>query len=167
MHTDCNVPFPFTDGSIERILCHLSLSFTPSPLHCLRQMLRVLHPEGTVVVTSFNRTPTSRCSFAATGAQQIMMNSVLRPRSPFTISAVCREAARQGLLQTMTGVSQPVCRLMPARVQSGFYPSSTTDFCSRLYGRPNPLDETAPRVYTSHLVMIRIPISTTTSYAGT
>lgn len=53
MHTDWNVPFPFTDGSIERILCHLSLSFTPSPLHCLRQMLRVLHPEGTAVVTCF------------------------------------------------------------------------------------------------------------------
>ena len=50
-HTDWNVPFPFTDGSIERILCRLSLSFTPSPLHCLRQMLRVLHPEGTAVVT--------------------------------------------------------------------------------------------------------------------
>jgi ubiquinone/menaquinone biosynthesis C-methylase UbiE/pimeloyl-ACP methyl ester carboxylesterase len=51
MHTDWNVPLPFTNGSIERILCHLSLSFTPSPLHCLRQMLRVLHPDGTAVVT--------------------------------------------------------------------------------------------------------------------
>jgi PAS domain S-box-containing protein len=53
MHTDWNLSLPFTDGSIERILCHLSLSFTPSPLHCLRQMLRVLHPDGTAVVTCF------------------------------------------------------------------------------------------------------------------
>lgn len=53
MHTDWGVPFPFTDGSVERILCHLSLSFIPSPLHCLRQMLRVLHPGGTAVVTCF------------------------------------------------------------------------------------------------------------------
>ena len=53
MHTDWDVPFPFTDGSIDRILCHLSLSFTPSPLHCLRQVLRVLHPGGTAVVTCF------------------------------------------------------------------------------------------------------------------
>jgi PAS domain S-box-containing protein len=53
MHTDWNVSFPFTDGSIERILCHLSLSFTPSPFHCLRQMFRVLHPNGTAVVTCF------------------------------------------------------------------------------------------------------------------
>ena len=51
MHADWNVPLPFTNGSIERILCHLSLSFTSSPLHCLRQMLRVLHPDGTAVVT--------------------------------------------------------------------------------------------------------------------
>lgn len=52
-HTDWNAPFPFTDGTIERILCHLSLSFIPSPLYCLRQMLRVLHPDGTAVVTCF------------------------------------------------------------------------------------------------------------------
>jgi PAS domain S-box-containing protein len=51
MRTDWNAPLPFTNGSIERILCHLSLSFTSSPLHCLRQMLRVLHPDGTAVVT--------------------------------------------------------------------------------------------------------------------
>jgi ubiquinone/menaquinone biosynthesis C-methylase UbiE len=53
MHTDWDVPFPFTDGSIERILCHLSLAFIPSPLQCLQQMLRVLHPDGTAVVTCF------------------------------------------------------------------------------------------------------------------
>lgn len=52
MHTDWNAPLPFTDGSIGRILCHLSLCFTPSPLHCLRQMLRVLHSDGTAVATS-------------------------------------------------------------------------------------------------------------------
>jgi PAS domain S-box-containing protein len=51
MRTDWNAPLPFTNGSIERILCHLSLSFTSSPLHCLKQMLRVLHLDGTVVVT--------------------------------------------------------------------------------------------------------------------
>lgn len=53
MHTDWNSSLPFTDRSIKRILCHLSLSFTPSPLHCLRQMLRVLHPDGIAVLTCF------------------------------------------------------------------------------------------------------------------
>ncbi len=53
VHTDWNVPLPFIDGSMERILCHLSLSFTSSPLHCLRQLLRILHPDGTAVLTCF------------------------------------------------------------------------------------------------------------------
>jgi SAM-dependent methyltransferase len=53
MLTDWNVPLPFSDGSIERIVFHLSLSFTPSPLHCLREVLRVLHPDGTAVLTCF------------------------------------------------------------------------------------------------------------------
>ncbi|MGB4067048.1 MAG: PilZ domain-containing protein [Nitrospira sp.] len=51
MRTDWNAPLPFTNGSIERIFCQLSLSFTSSPLHCLKQMLRVLHSDGTAVVT--------------------------------------------------------------------------------------------------------------------
>lgn len=53
MLTDWNVPLPFSDGSIERIVFHLSLSFTPSPLHCLKEVLRVLHPDGTAVLTCF------------------------------------------------------------------------------------------------------------------
>lgn len=51
VHTDWNSPLPFIEGSIQRILCHLSLSFAPSPLHSLRQALRVLHTDGTAVVT--------------------------------------------------------------------------------------------------------------------
>jgi len=50
---DWDSPLPFMDHSIERILYQLSLAFAPSPLHCLRQALRVLHPEGKVVVTCF------------------------------------------------------------------------------------------------------------------
>jgi ubiquinone/menaquinone biosynthesis C-methylase UbiE len=53
LHTDWTSPLPFIDGTIDRILCHLSLSFTPSPLDCLREALRVLHPDGTTVVTCF------------------------------------------------------------------------------------------------------------------
>jgi ubiquinone/menaquinone biosynthesis C-methylase UbiE/pimeloyl-ACP methyl ester carboxylesterase len=53
LHTDWNSPLPFINGSMKRILCHLSLSFSPSPLDCLRQTLRVLHQDGTAVVTCF------------------------------------------------------------------------------------------------------------------
>lgn len=51
LHVDWHSPLPLTEGSIQRILCHLSLSFSPSPLHSLRQMLRVLHPDGRAVIT--------------------------------------------------------------------------------------------------------------------
>lgn len=53
IQTDWASPLPLIDESIHRILCHLSLSFAPSPLECLRQAFRVLHPEGTIVVTCF------------------------------------------------------------------------------------------------------------------
>lgn len=51
LHIDWHSLLPLTEGSIQRILCHLSLSFSPSPLHSLRQMLRVLHPDGRAVIT--------------------------------------------------------------------------------------------------------------------
>jgi len=51
LHTGWHSPLPFIEDSIHRILCHLSLSFSPSPLHSLRQALRVLHPEGRAVIT--------------------------------------------------------------------------------------------------------------------
>jgi SAM-dependent methyltransferase len=51
LHIDWHSPLPLTEGSIQRILCHLVLSFSPSPLHSLRQMLRVLQPDGLAVIT--------------------------------------------------------------------------------------------------------------------
>ena len=44
---------PFTDHSVDRILCHLSLCFLPSPLRCAREALRALHQNGTLVLTCF------------------------------------------------------------------------------------------------------------------
>lgn len=96
------------------------------------------------------------------------MNSVLRHRSSSIIShyqGCLREAIRHGLLHDYEGNELVIYLLLQVQVQSGFSPSSTINFYSPLYGRPNPLDETASRVYTSHLVMIRRPISTATSDA--
>lgn len=44
-------PLPFRDGSFDRIVCHLSLCFSPSPLSALREALRVLAPQGTLLMT--------------------------------------------------------------------------------------------------------------------
>ena len=46
-------PLPFVDTSVDRILCHLSLGFVPSPLHCVREALRTLHQDGRLVMTCF------------------------------------------------------------------------------------------------------------------
>lgn len=100
MHTDWDVPLPFTDGSIERILCHLSLSFTPSPLQCLRQVFRVLHPGGTAVVTCFR--PHSDLSMLF----RRHLRSVSRHEFGSPVSVVLHylgrlhEAVRHGVLHT-------------------------------------------------------------------
>ena len=45
---------PFTDDSMDRVLCHLSLCFVPSPLSCVREALRVLRHDGRLVLTCFH-----------------------------------------------------------------------------------------------------------------
>ncbi|MDX2252406.1 MAG: PAS domain S-box protein [Nitrospira sp.] len=44
---------PLINHSMDRVLCHLSLCFVPSPLSCVREALRVLHHNGTLVLTCF------------------------------------------------------------------------------------------------------------------
>jgi SAM-dependent methyltransferase len=150
MRTDWNAPLPFTNGSIERILCHLSLSFTSSPLHCLRQMLQVLHPDGTAVVT---------CLQPHTDLSTLFRHHLLaKDHNEFGSPAKI-------VLHYLGGMSWHVYWLMQVRAESSFSLSSRTNFYSPLYGRPNLLGERAFRVYTSNLVMIRRLVSITTNYA--
>lgn len=53
IQADWTTFFPFTDRSIDRILCHLSPSFSPSPLEYMRETFRALREDGTAVVTCF------------------------------------------------------------------------------------------------------------------
>ena len=50
---DWGNPLPLTDQSVDRILCHLSLGFVPSPLSCIREALRTLRQDGKLVLTCF------------------------------------------------------------------------------------------------------------------
>lgn len=43
---------PFADHSFDRIVANLSLSFSPSPLHALRELFRVLRPGGKLIVSA-------------------------------------------------------------------------------------------------------------------
>ncbi|HAN93892.1 MAG TPA: hypothetical protein DCQ33_17675 [Nitrospira sp.] len=42
---------PFADHSFDRIVANLSLSFSRSPLHALRELFRVLRPGGKLIVS--------------------------------------------------------------------------------------------------------------------
>ncbi|THJ23015.1 MAG: methyltransferase domain-containing protein [Nitrospira sp. CG24E] len=54
IHTDWTDRLPFKDRSIHRIVCNLSLPFVPSPLATIRELYRVLRPQGRLVFTVFH-----------------------------------------------------------------------------------------------------------------
>jgi len=53
IQADWATALPFHNGSVDRLVCNLSLSFVASPASTLREWYRVLHPEGRLVLTAF------------------------------------------------------------------------------------------------------------------
>jgi SAM-dependent methyltransferase len=45
---------PFKTGSVTRLVCNLSLAYVPSPAVALQEWHRTLHPEGSLIVTTFH-----------------------------------------------------------------------------------------------------------------
>jgi PAS domain S-box-containing protein len=45
---------PFRSGSVSRLVCNLSLPYVPSPLTALNEWHRVLHPDGSLIFTTFH-----------------------------------------------------------------------------------------------------------------
>ena len=54
VHADWAQELPFKEQSIHRIVCNLSLPFVSSPLITIRELYRVLHPQGRLVFTVFH-----------------------------------------------------------------------------------------------------------------
>jgi ubiquinone/menaquinone biosynthesis C-methylase UbiE len=100
LQTDWASPLPFIDDSISHVLCQLALPFAPSPLACLRQALRVLHPEGTAVVTCFqphtDLSPLFQRHFRAAGHDE----SSSQAQIALHFLSRLREAIRHGILHS-------------------------------------------------------------------
>ncbi len=47
---------PFRTNSIQTIVCMNTIHEVASPMHCLQEMIRALHPEGRLIVGDFNQT---------------------------------------------------------------------------------------------------------------
>jgi ubiquinone/menaquinone biosynthesis C-methylase UbiE len=49
---DLNRPLPFRDNQFDRIVCNLVIGYLQEPLFSLRELMRILSPNGKLVVTS-------------------------------------------------------------------------------------------------------------------
>ena len=54
VQADWTQDLPFKDHSLHRIVCNLTLPFIPSPLVMIRELYRILHPQGRLVFTVFH-----------------------------------------------------------------------------------------------------------------
>jgi len=54
IHANWTEGLPFKDHSLHRIVCNLSLPFVPSPLVTIRELYRILHPQGRLLLTVFH-----------------------------------------------------------------------------------------------------------------
>jgi len=100
MYVDWTQGLPFKDHSLHRIVCNLSLSFVPSPLVTIRELYRMLHPQGRLVLTVFH--PDTDLSVLYRQHLQRANQDEFSPQAQIVLHYLgrLREAIRYGLLHT-------------------------------------------------------------------
>lgn len=100
IQSEWEAPFPFEQESFARILFQLSLCFSASPLHCVRQALAWLSPKGILVVTCFR--PHTDLSPLLRRHLRELGQSEFGPPHQVTLHYLgrVREAIRHGLLHS-------------------------------------------------------------------
>ena len=100
VHADWTQGLPFKDHSLHRIVCNLSLSFVPSPLVTIRELYRMLHPQGRLVLTVFH--PDTDLSVLYRRHLQKANQDEFSPQAQIVLHYLgrLREAIRHGLLHT-------------------------------------------------------------------
>jgi SAM-dependent methyltransferase len=105
VRTDWTQSLPFKDHSLDRIVCNLSLTFVPSPLVTIRQLYRMLHPQGRLVLTVFH--PDTDLSVLYRRHLQRANQDEFSPQAHIVLHYLgrLREAIRHGLLHTFDRAS--------------------------------------------------------------
>lgn len=113
---------PFTDRAFTRIMYHLSLAFSPSPLSSLRHALRALDQYGTILITCFQpHTDLStlfRRHLRATGQDefttpgQVVLHYLGRLREAIR-HGLLHSYEREELAQLLIHVGAPPLRIFP------------------------------------------------------
>jgi ubiquinone/menaquinone biosynthesis C-methylase UbiE len=100
MQADWSQSLPFKDQSLHRIVCNLSLPFVPSPLVTIRELYRMLHPQGRLVLTVFH--PNTDLSVLYRRHLHTASQDEFSPQAHTVLHYLgrLREAIRHGLLHT-------------------------------------------------------------------
>ncbi len=100
VHTDWVQSLPFKDRLLHRIACNLSLPFVPSTLDTIRELYRILHPEGRLVLTIFH--PDTDLSVLYRQHLHRANQDEFSPQAQIVLHYLgrLREAIRHGLLHT-------------------------------------------------------------------
>ena len=98
VHANWTESLPFKNDSLHRIACNLSLPFVSSPLSAVRELYRVLHPRGRLVLTIFH--PATDLSVLYRRHLQRTNQDDFSPEAEILLHYLgeLREAIRQGLL---------------------------------------------------------------------
>lgn len=98
VQADWTQGLPFKDHSLHRIVCNLSLPFVSSPLVTIRELYRMLHPEGRLVLTVFH--PDTDLSVLYRQHLHRANQDEFSPQAQIVLHHLgrLREAIRQGLL---------------------------------------------------------------------
>ena len=91
---------PVKDQSLQRIVCNLLLPFVPSPLVTIRELYRLLHPHGRLVLTVFH--PDTDLSVLYRRHLHRANQDEFSPQAHIVLHYLgrLREAIRHGLLHT-------------------------------------------------------------------
>jgi PAS domain S-box-containing protein len=102
VQADWTQRLPFKDHSVHRIVCNLALPFVPCPLVTIRDLYRILHPQGRLVLTVFH--PDTDLSVLYRNHLRKASQDEFSPHAHIVLHYLgrLRESIRHGLLHTFS-----------------------------------------------------------------